>query len=250
MHDELAERRHAIRHAGSAPVDEPHVPFCEQSGEPFLLVHHDERADARARHQRSGFVERGARRDAPRIGDDAVLRALDDPDLTDLRLDLARPEPPVDDADASLFRLDDRHRRARDGVHVRRDDRPLQRDAARQARGQVDEGGIAPLEHTALRREDEVVERAAAHLLEHPAADGRVDGWKGGHGFILQGDGGSVLDSSFLVLRSFSFFVRSRSVLVLRFSFGGGTTNQDRETTNATKADEPRTTNDERERRT
>ena len=51
--------------------------------------------------------------------------------------------------------------------------------------GQVDGGRIAPLEHAALRREDEVVERAAAHQLEHAAADGRVDGWKCGHSFIL-----------------------------------------------------------------
>ena len=54
-----------------------------------------------------------------------------------------------------------------------------------QRAGQVDGGRIAPLEDAALRREEEVVERAAAHELEHPAAHGRIDGRKCRHGFIL-----------------------------------------------------------------
>ena len=54
--------------------------------------------------------------------------------LADLRLDFARSEAPIDDANAPLFRLNDRHRRAGDGVHVGRNNRTLQRNSARQPR--------------------------------------------------------------------------------------------------------------------
>ena len=42
-------------------------------------------------------------------------------------------------------------------------------DAARETARQVDGGRIAPLQHAVLRREDEVVERAAADQIEHAA---------------------------------------------------------------------------------
>ena len=62
------------------------------------------------------------------IGDHAVLRPLDDLDLADLRLDVARPESAVDDADPAFLGLHDGHRRARDRVHVGGDDRALEGD--------------------------------------------------------------------------------------------------------------------------
>ena len=107
--------------------------------------------------------QRGVRRDRVRVADDAVLRALDDLDLAHLRLDLAAAEAAVDDADAALLGDRDRHRRARDRVHVGRDDRPLERDAVEKRRGQIDERRIAPLDDAELRREEEVVEGAAAN---------------------------------------------------------------------------------------
>ena len=67
--------------------------------------------------------------DAVGVVDDAVLGSLDDLDLADLWLDLARPEAPVDDANPALFGLHDGHRRAGHRVHVGGDDRALQGDA-------------------------------------------------------------------------------------------------------------------------
>ena len=193
--DELRDRRHPVRHARAAAGHEAHVALRQQAGKPAVLVDDDERADAGTRHQRGGLVERGVRSDARRIGDHAVLRPLDDLDLAHLRLDFAGPEPAVDDADAPFFGLHDGHRRARDRVHVGRHDRPLQRDAARQPRRQIDDGRIAALEHAALRRE-EVVERAAAHELEHPAADGRVYDGECGHAVNTTYLAGGLLPAS------------------------------------------------------
>ncbi len=82
--------------------------------------------------------------------------------------------------------LDDRHRRAGDRVHVGRHDRPLERDPARHAARQIDRRRIAAHEHAPLRRQDEVVERAAAHELERLKTDGSIDPGKGGHEPILQ----------------------------------------------------------------
>ena len=89
------------------------------------------------------------------IGDDPVLRALDDLDFAHLRLDLAGPEAPVDDPEAALFRLHDRHRRPRHRIHVGRDDGPLERQVLGKARGQVDLRGVAPLEDAVLGGEAE-----------------------------------------------------------------------------------------------
>ena len=111
-------------------VDESHVALGQQPDQPPMRRRHHQRADTRA----APSSDAASSSDAPgamlaRIGDDAVLRALDDLDFAHLRLDLAGTEAAVDDADAALLGLHDGHRRARDGVHVGRDDRPLQRDA-------------------------------------------------------------------------------------------------------------------------
>ena len=174
-------RRHAVGDAPVAAVDEPHVPLGEQALQPPPLVDDDQGADTRPRHHRPRLVDRRRRRDAVRIVDDAVLRALHDLDFANLRLDLARAEPAIDDADAPFFGLDDRHRRARHGIHVGRDDRPLQGDPARQLARQVDDGRVAPLQDAALRREDEVVEGAAEDAGKDRPADKVGDLGKGRH---------------------------------------------------------------------
>ncbi len=91
-----------------------------------------------------------------------MLRALDDFHLAHLRRDVAAAKAAIDDAEATLFGLDDRHRRARDRVHVRRHDRVLQRDVLGETGGQIDRLGIAALEHAEPRRKQEIVEGAAA----------------------------------------------------------------------------------------
>ena len=168
VHDEPIDRRHAVRHARrprrftkrtSRSVSRP--ASRRWSSTTTSVPTRDRAIRAAASASDAG------RRDAVGIGDHAVLRALDDLDLADLRLDLARPEAAIDDADAAFFGLHDRHRRPRDRVHVGRDDRPLERDAARQPARQVDGRGSRRVEHAVLRRQDEVVERAAAHQIEH-----------------------------------------------------------------------------------
>ena len=161
MHDQLVERRHALAHP-LLPGDEPHVARGEQPFQLARAVDHHERADAGFLHHAAGVGETVCRLDGVRIGDDAMLRALDDFDLAHLRGDVAAAEAAIDDAEAPLFRLDDRHRRARDRVHVRRHDRMLQRDVLGEAGGQIDRFRIAALEHAEPRREEEIVEGAAA----------------------------------------------------------------------------------------
>ena len=99
-----------------------------------VLVDHDQRADAGAAHHLGRLGQRRGRTDRVRVGDDAMLAPLDPLDLAHLRLDVARAEAAVDDADAAFLGDGDRHLRAGDGVHVRRDDRPLQRQPLRTAR--------------------------------------------------------------------------------------------------------------------
>ena len=102
------------------------------------------------------------RLDGVGIGNDAVLGALDDLHFAHLRGDVAAAEAAVDDAEAAFFGLDDRHRRARDGVHVGRDDRMLQRDVLGEAGGEIDRFGIAALEDAEPRREQKIIKGAAA----------------------------------------------------------------------------------------
>ena len=135
MHHEPVERRHPLGDAPVAVVDEAHVALGQESLQPALGIDDDERADARARHEPQRLRNRGRFVDAVGVVDDAVLGPLDDLDLADLRLDLAGPEAPVDDADPALFGLHDGHRRAGHRIHVGGDDRALQRDAAGETAG-------------------------------------------------------------------------------------------------------------------
>lgn len=56
----------------------------------------------------------------------------------------------------------------------------------RKARREIDDRRVAPRKHAALRRQDEVVEGAAADEIERLQAYGFVDPWKCRHDFILQ----------------------------------------------------------------
>ena len=136
----------------------------QQSRHPALLIDDNERADAGAEHGRRGIREVGRGRDGVGIADDAVLFALDDLDLAYLRVDLAAAEATVDDADPTL--LGHGHLRPRHGIHVRGDDRPLQRETPREVGREVEGGGVATLNDTVPGCEEEIVERAAADERE------------------------------------------------------------------------------------
>ncbi len=163
--DELRARRHPIGHERLG-ADEPDVALGQQARETPRLVDHRQRADAGARHDPGGLAHPAACRNRVRIRDGAVLAPLDGGDLEDLRLDLAGTKATVDDPDPALLREHDRHRGARDRVHVRGDDRTLDRQMLGKARRQVDEVGGPAGEHAALRRQQEIVEGAAANEVE------------------------------------------------------------------------------------
>ena len=141
---------------------EAHVALGQQPLQPPRVVDHGQRADAGALHHARASPTRWSLVDGVRIGDDAVLGALDRRDLGHLRRDVAGAEAAVDDADAAFLGQHDGHRRPRDGVHVGRDDRTVQREVLGEARRQVDGGGIAARQHAELRREQEVVESTAS----------------------------------------------------------------------------------------
>ena len=103
VHDELVERRHAVAHA-LLPGDEPHVARRQQPFQFARTVDDDQRADAGLLHHAAGVRQAVGRLDGVGIGDDAVLRALDDLDLAHLRRDVAAAEAAVDDAEARLLR--------------------------------------------------------------------------------------------------------------------------------------------------
>ena len=133
MHDEPIDRRHAVETTRTS------APFTNRTSRsvssPASRRWSSTTTSVPTRDRRIWAVASASerrRRHAVGIGDHAVLRALDDLHLAHLRLDLARPEAAVDDPDAAFFGLHDRHRRARDRVHVGRHDGPLEPDAPRE----------------------------------------------------------------------------------------------------------------------
>ena len=159
-------RRHTAGHRRRQVVDKLQVALGEQSFEVPIAGNDHQGAHPRALHHRAGIGQRCLGRDGQRVGDDAVLRALDLHHLAHLRLDVARTEPTVDDADAALLGHDNRHLRTRDGVHVGRDDRTLQGQRRGESRRQIDRRGIAPVDDAHLRGQQEVVEGAPGHCGE------------------------------------------------------------------------------------
>ena len=164
-------RSHAL---GDLPASrhEAHIALGQHAPEHARVIHHGQGVNARALHHGPGLVQGGPGPDRVGIGNDAVLRALDGLDLAHLRLDVAAPEAAVDDADPALLGLHDRHGRAGHGVHVGGDDRAPEADPARQARGEVDARRVAPLEHAALGREQEIVEGAPPDKLAQALGPG------------------------------------------------------------------------------
>ena len=91
-----------------------------------------------------------------------MLRPLDDFNLSDLLIDLARPE-----ARGRGCRC---HLGARHRVHVRADERALQLDVLGDVAAEVHRAGVAPLQDAELWREQEIVEGAARNnLLQTPS---------------------------------------------------------------------------------
>ena len=160
-------RRHALRHAKPVAPTKRTSRSVRRPFQPALL-------DRRPRASRRRCPPCGG---SPRttvqsseigmgVRDDAVLGPLDRRDLGHLRGDIAGPEPAVDDADAAFLREHDRHRGPRHGVHVGRDQGALQRHVLREGRRQIDRRGIAARNDAAVRRQQEIIERAAAHELK------------------------------------------------------------------------------------
>ena len=134
--------------------------------QPPLLVDDDQRADAGILHATDRLGYGAIVADGVRVGDDSVLRPLDGGDLANLRRDVAGPKPAIDHADAALLREHDRHRGPRDGIHVGRDQRTLQRHVLREGRRQIDDGRVATRNDAKLRSQQKIIERAAAHELQ------------------------------------------------------------------------------------
>ena len=94
-----------------------------------------QRADARVLHDAQRLGD--AVRSAPIVCGSAMTPCcvrLTAATSRHLRRDVAGAEAAIDDADAALFGQDDGHRRARDRVHVGRDERALERDVLARTR--------------------------------------------------------------------------------------------------------------------
>src|SRR6266545_3676199 len=121
-----------------------------------VRVHHGELLDAVLGEDLLGLVERGAdgRRDQAvlrhRVADHPRLAALHAVHLRDLAVDR---HVLVDHADPPLARDRNRHLRLGDGVHRRRHERDVERDAAGEAGARVD----APRVHARVPRNQENV---------------------------------------------------------------------------------------------
>ena len=145
VHDEPVERRHALGHASRRPATNR----TSRCGQQTLAAVAAPSTTASVPTPVCSII-------AQRLGDRRGRRAivcgsamtpccvrLTIATSRDLRRDVAGAEAAIDDADAAFFGQDDRHGRARDRVHVGRDDRPLQRDVLGKARRQIDGRGIA-----------------------------------------------------------------------------------------------------------
>ena len=131
-------------------VHKADVTLCEQTAERVVVIDDNQRAHVRPAHGVDRLYE--TRREGNRIwvSNDAVLRPLDDLYFPDLRFDVTGPKAAIDDADAALFGLYDRHLSPGHGVHVGRDNGPLERHVLAQPAGQIDAAGIATLDHPQL----------------------------------------------------------------------------------------------------
>jgi hypothetical protein len=165
VHGQPLPGRHPLRDRRFV-AHEPDVALGEEPDQPPAIIDHRQRAHACLLHQPDGVGNPAARGDAAGIADDSVLPPLDGRNLGDLWLDVAGAKSAVDDADAAFLGEDDGHGRAGDGVHVGRHQRTLQRQMLRESRREVHHRGVAPRQHAAVRRKQEIVERAAPHQID------------------------------------------------------------------------------------
>jgi hypothetical protein len=178
VHDQPLARRHPLRDADLAR-HEPHVALGQQPLQALPIVDHGQRADAGAAHRPLRLGDRGVLAHGVGVEDDSVLRAFDGEHLGHLRRDVAGPEAAIDDPDAALLGQHHRHRRPRDGVHVRRHDRTAESQAFREPRAEVDGRGVPARQDAELRREQEIVEGRAADEVEqaHEVLCSRFSSW-------------------------------------------------------------------------
>ena len=147
---------------GTALIGKSQIPSGQQPLHTSLFVDDHQRADPGVTHPCGCVGETRVRRNRVGITDDAVLLSLDDLDFADLGFDFTAAEATVDDAQPAFLCHGNCHRGARHSVHVRRDDRSLEAEPSREPRRQIDGRRVATLDDAVVRREEEVVERAAA----------------------------------------------------------------------------------------
>ncbi len=123
--------------------------------------------DLEARHQRHRFTQRGVRRERDGIEDHPALGTLHAIDLGRLPIDR---HVLVEHADAAGARHRDRHLRLGHGVHRRRDERHVQRDAAREARRRVDVLGMGAPSARGTRRTSSKVSAGDSRMRRTGAA--------------------------------------------------------------------------------
>jgi hypothetical protein len=147
-------RTHDVADLGDArcPGDELHVAARDDAHGLAAGIHHGEPADALLLHQRHGVLDRVRRTQRDRIGDDAVLAALDLGDFARLRRD---GHVLVDEADAAFLGQRACHRTFGDRVHRRRDQRDVEADRARELGGRV---GAVGGDGTRAGNQEDIVE--------------------------------------------------------------------------------------------
>ncbi len=164
--DQALARRHDLAHRGVHPCLETQV-APGHDADHLAVVEHREARNAMLRGQGLDLADGGRRADRDRVAQHAALVALDPGHLGGLR---RRRQVLVDDADAAFLRDRDRQPRLGDGVHRRRDQRQVQRDAPGQPRGQA---GVAR-QHLRIRRHQQhVVEGERFAEQAHESGSGR-----------------------------------------------------------------------------
>jgi hypothetical protein len=157
-HQPLA--RHRVAQRAVERALELQVAVRDDADDPPVAVDHGHPRDPEALHQRHRLAQRGVGGERDRVEDHPALGALHAVDLRRLAVDR---HVLVQHPDAARARHGDRHLALGDGVHRRRHQRDVERDAAREARRGVD---VLRVDLGVPRREQDVVERQR-HRLAH-----------------------------------------------------------------------------------
>ncbi|MCY1175792.1 hypothetical protein D9M73_160450 [compost metagenome] len=126
--------RHQFRHRLQRVFGKTHIAVGKNTDQFAIGLDHRDAADAVAQHQGLRFGQRRRGRDRDRVDHHTAFEALHRAHRSDLFVDF---EIAVEHADAAQLRHDDRHVGFGDGVHRRGQDRNVERNAARHARGGV-----------------------------------------------------------------------------------------------------------------